>query len=74
MLMGLADWEMEKRMILEEQQLIERGQIWERPNGTLFTIDHVDLKYAYYWLDAGSRPQYRGIALENLPKRYRRIK
>lgn len=43
-----------------------RGQMWERPNGTRFKIDHVDLKYAYYWLAAGSKPQYRSVRLDTL--------
>jgi hypothetical protein len=48
------------------------GDIWIRRNGTRFKIDHVDLKYAYYWLAQGSKAQYRSVRLELLTKRYRK--
>ncbi len=50
---------------------IGAGQIWARANGTTFTIDKIDEKYAYYWLAAGSRPQYRSIRLDLLLKKYK---
>lgn len=50
------------------------GQVFERRDGSRFIIERSDEKYAYYWLDAGSRPQFRAVALENLkPPRYRRV-
>jgi hypothetical protein len=51
---------------------VKAGDVWERRNGSTFTIDWVDRKYVY-WLSSGSHPQYRSISLENLQKRYRRI-
>jgi hypothetical protein len=62
-----------KRETSTPTPVVEVGQVWERKNGTRFTIERVDPGYADYWLASGSKPQYRSIALENF-KRYRLIK
>ena len=50
----------------------EPGQWWKRKNGTLFKIERVA---QWYWLNAGSKPQYRSIRLENLKApEYTRVK
>lgn len=50
------------------------GQIFERKDGTQFIIERTDERFAWYWLQAGSRPQFRSIALERLKSpAYRRI-
>jgi hypothetical protein len=52
---------------------IRVGQVWQRFDGTRFTIERIERGQAVYWLSKGSKPQYRSISLENLQKRYRRI-
>lgn len=52
------------------------GAIFERADGSRFTIEKQDGKYVYYWLSAGSRPQFRSIAIERLlgpARNYRRV-
>ncbi len=50
------------------------GQVWTRRNGSQFIIERSDERFAYYWLEAGSRPQFRSIALDRLkPPVYRRL-
>lgn len=47
------------------------GQTWKRRGGISFTIDHLTASHAYYWLDRGSSPQFRGIRFDVLWARYR---
>jgi hypothetical protein len=49
------------------------GQVWERRNGTRFKIDHFTPGYAHYWLELGSRPQFRSIRLNLLIKNYKLV-
>jgi hypothetical protein len=55
------------------QSKVAAGQEWQRPNGSRFVIDHLDEKNVYYWLSAGSSPQYRSIRIELLLRRYQFI-
>lgn len=48
----------------------KRGQVWERRNGSRFTIENIRGNYAYYWLSSGSRPQSRSIRIDLLLTRY----
>ena len=52
---------------------VKVGQVWERRDGSRFRIDHFTPGYAHYWLETGSRPQFRSIRLELLVKRYRHV-
>lgn len=51
---------------------VEAGQIWERHDGSQFTIDHLTTcGYAVYWLSSGSRPQFRSVRVDRLRKHYK---
>lgn len=45
--------------------------IWQRRDGSIFEIERLDGRYAWYWLASGSRPQFRSIEIERLNRRYR---
>lgn len=49
------------------------GEVWQRRNGSTFTIEKVQRGFVRYYLSAGSRPQFREIAIDNPLKRYRRV-
>ncbi len=85
----MNDWQYEKRLIMQEQKeslaladdqagktdavLPAVGEVWQRRDGSRFTIEKVGNGYAIYWLASGSKPQYRTISFENF-KRYRRVR
>lgn len=48
------------------------GFVFERSDGTRFLVEKQDGQFVYYWLAAGSRPQFRSVAIENL-HRYKRV-
>ena len=42
------------------------GQIWERYDGSTFKIEKIKDGSAFYWLNAGSRPQFRSVRIDRL--------
>lgn len=54
---------------------VKASQVWQRRDGSRFTIDHCTLGYAHYWLDRGSKPQFRSINIDRLkPPNYRLVR
>jgi hypothetical protein len=57
-------------------QTVERGQLWERRNGTRVMIERIvpaatHEGFAEYYLAAGSRPQFRQIRIDRLLKTFK---
>lgn len=51
--------------------MIRVGQTWVRPNKSTFKIESIKGNYVWYWLSAGSKPQFRAIRKDLLLRRYK---